>query len=416
MNPAFLLGLTVSGVPVTLLRCSYSASRGAIGLPTATVITAETMLWGVLADDRDMAVPELWVRYGDLEQWVGHSPAILDPFLKDEIRRPLTDFKTTLLATEEMTIEVQLRTYTSFSQEELHAQDRAHIIFRPPAPLAIEKYGPWLLRFRTLLVVATSAQTAVKEVLTQVDRKYEVKGSVRSHKVSVPIFGLGLSVPLESKYTVHRHRMLFNLRELGTHAPELIEGWYSRALVWEPALNLYAYTAHRSDMIVEEAFLNAVRACESFHRLEFGGSDLELEQHDLRLAEIINSAPPQYRRWLETKLCFSNEPSLRRRLTDLWARCGTTLTDLLPVRRKSLISRVVAARNYLTHFSREAAETAPSVSELPSLTRWCLILLEFSMLLSAGLPRDQLEKCARRNRELKSWRYLETRDIEYRDC
>jgi len=411
-----ILGVTVTGVRITLLRCSFSRSRGSFHGPAVTTLRASAAIWGVHCPTLDdVTAEELWVHYTGLETWVDQSPVSYRKTEQGELLRSLVEFKQVLLSSELMSIEILVQTVVSSAENRFSAHERAYVVFRPPKAYPLDRFFDWIRLFRALLVLATSYQVRVDEVLAQCDIEYATGTHTRKVREALPVLGLTFqSGPTESR-PLYPHKLLFSLPDLGEEAQAFVAGWYAKAKSWEPALTLYAFTAYRDDLVLEERFLNSVRACETLHRLEIGGSELSPSRHGERVEEIVASLPAQHKRWLRGKLCFSNELSLRRRMKDLWAECGPGLTRLLPVQRSSFISRAVAGRNYLTHFSQESISAAPEMSELPSLGRWCLIILEFVLLLRCGLSRSKVEDLARRNRELYEDRYLETRNITYRN-
>jgi hypothetical protein len=73
-------------------------------------------------------------------------------------------------------------------------------------------------------------------------------------------------------------------------------------------------------MYVDHKFLSLMQALETYHRRILGGNELSENHHNKRILEILTAVPDQYRQWLEEKLKYSNELSLRKRMKELLGR------------------------------------------------------------------------------------------------
>jgi hypothetical protein len=84
--------------------------------------------------------------------------------------------------------------------------------------------------------------------------------------------------------------------------------------------DLYFGIIHSSNMYVDHKFLSLMQALETYHRRILGGNELSENHHNKRILEILTAVPDQYRQWLEEKLKYSNELSLRKRMKELLGR------------------------------------------------------------------------------------------------
>jgi hypothetical protein len=75
----------------------------------------------------------------------------------------------------------------------------------------------------------------------------------------------------------------------------------------------------KSIVPLQAKFLNMVQALEAYHRRKEDMTQLDLpeKEHSMRVESIIGTVSPQYKEWLNDKLNYSNEISLRRRLKDI---------------------------------------------------------------------------------------------------
>jgi hypothetical protein len=103
-------------------------------------------------------------------------------------------------------------------------------------------------------------------------------------------------------------------------------------------------------MTLDRKALYYLQAAETFHRRRLGGCSLPETEHQKRLNEVLAGAG-SHRRWLEDKLQYSNELSLRKRLQELLRRVPPVTADLVKNKSK-FVQLALYTRNYLTHFDR----------------------------------------------------------------
>jgi hypothetical protein len=115
-----------------------------------------------------------------------------------------------------------------------------------------------------------------------------------------------------------------------------------------------------------------------------------------------------FSRWLERKLAYSNELSLRRRLKHLFTQSSTLLEDLVPD-RKAMISAIYDNRNYLTHYNPALKGRAATGARLLSMVEVLKLLLQLSFLRELGLPDSKISEFAARSRTVRMIRHLNTR-------
>jgi len=297
----------------------------------------------------------------------------------------------------------------------LEAEDKGAIVFRSPKGIPLLEYLPLVRIFRSFLTLAMSSQVYMSEMTAIFVAPLESRGQSVGRRNPVPI--LGIDIPIRSEWPeMSARRFLFDLPALDDHATEFITQWYQRFEILAPALNLYIFTKNRNDLAVEETFLNAVKACEYLHRATLEDNS-QAEEHAARIAEIFQACPEQHKKWFKKKLpLLRREPNLHQRLTELTSLVGDDMMKLLPVKADILVEKTVAGRNYLTHFSKEAKRTSPSISLLPSLERWWFLIFEASLLLKTGLPQSSVKDLFLRNREMNLERFCETRDLRWTEC
>jgi hypothetical protein len=122
---------------------------------------------------------------------------------------------------------------------------------------------------------------------------------------------------------------------------------------------------------------------------------------------VLDAAPPAHRDWLEQKLAYSNELSLRRRLKLLFTEFSYLLDDVIPD-RKAVISAIYDNRNYLTHYDAKLRGRAATGARLLFMVEVLKFLLQAS-LRELGLPNTKISEFVSRSRTVRMIRLLNNR-------
>ena len=395
-SPEVILGVTTSGACITLLHCSFSTGRESFAGARSTTFRASLLLWGIHRNTASAASPaELWVHFSNLEAWLD-QPSVLTDWGKSvngELRRPIISYANHLVSADGLEVRASLKTVCRESARSLEVEDRAAVVFRALDHRSLMDYLSFVRVFRTFLVLATSSQVRVTEVIAIFEEPAQEQDSAVRR---IPARAIGYDLSLEGGFSpIPSHRFLFTFSALGTSASNVVTRWFQLFSDLESVVSLYSFTAHRHDLIGEERFLNAVKACESFHRSILANSAVE-------------NSPRRKRH-------HRGEP-LRLRLEEVWRFAGDDVTALLPIQGSDLVRKTVAGRNFLTHYSEDIKSAAPNLSELPTLARWWLIVLEACLLVHSGVGRSEVKTFFQRQAEFYRERFLEWRDIEYHPC
>ena len=78
------------------------------------------------------------------------------------------------------------------------------------------------------------------------------------------------------------------------------------------------------DRTVDTSLLNAFRALERYHDVAINDTAIPQEDHDARVAAIVDNTPDEHREWARDRLSGANKKGLRRQLDEVCTRsCGT---------------------------------------------------------------------------------------------
>jgi chemotaxis regulatin CheY-phosphate phosphatase CheZ len=155
-------------------------------------------------------------------------------------------------------------------------------------------------------------------------------------------------------------------------------------------------------MYIEQQLLSLVGAIEAYHRRTMDNFELPKEQHNKRLEEILRSVPEEYKGWLNEKLAYSNEKSLRKRLREIVKEFDPILKELIPD-LDSFVDKVVKTRNYLTHNDEKLKDQAVAGKELLELVENLKIIAEICLLKELGFTLDKIKNLISRNRKTRKF-------------
>jgi len=121
------------------------------------------------------------------------------------------------------------------------------------------------------------------------------------------------------------------------------------------------------------------------------------EEHDKRIEEILNTIPEKNKEWLKSRLVYSNEPTLRERLREIFDEYSKIVNNFIED-KKTFIQKVVVTRNYLTHYDSSLKDQAAEREELYHITQKLKILLEVCLLAQLGFSFDDIKSLISRNK------------------
>src|SRR5215210_2546945 len=207
--------------------------------------------------------------------------------------------------------------------------------------------------------------------------------------VEVPYSPLGRMDNVERP---ERFEMLFSRRDLPGGFVAAFARWLERAGDLDPVYRLFLGTVYNPRSYLEQRFLNLVQALEVYHRRALYEPDLPKEEHEKRVKEILDAIPAEHKGWLERKLQVVSEPSLNQRLYEIFKRHRGIVESVIDKKkqiRAEFIERVVATRNYRTHFDDSKKDKAARGEELYQIMRKLNLVLEACLMEEIGFSPEK---------------------------
>ena len=151
-------------------------------------------------------------------------------------------------------------------------------------------------------------------------------------------------------------------------------------------------------MYPHQHFSALVHALESFHRKTAKGLYVPEVTYQPIFDSLVSAMPPaldsDHRAALKSRLKYGNEYSLNKRLSDLSSTLEPALQNLISPELKAFLGRVVATRNFFTHWELDSQVKPFDSAELPEaawrLRRFLVILMLSKVGISANALGSRL--------------------------
>lgn len=207
------------------------------------------------------------------------------------------------------------------------------------------------------------------------------------------------------KRRLHNAFMLFTYDQVEDRFPAIVKLWFEKRDNLAAAVALFFGTLYAQALPGEFRFLALTQALETLHRRTRSGMYLTADAfEDVRkeiVAAIPPSAPGDLKDALKRRLEYGNEYSLRRRLKELYESLDPeTRATVLP--DKAFLLRVIAERNYLTHYPAQASASMSPV-ELFYTSMRLRALVSVLLLREVELSGSEVAGGLRRNQWFRGY-------------
>lgn len=285
-----------------------------------------------------------------------------------------------ILINPSLKIDIDFRHSFSFKHRngEVQLKQFAYVSFHPKEKEHIDDYIKWMHHFRNFLCLATQVSIFPQEITGLIDDKLPSSIVEILYQIDTPI-----------NTEADAFNSLFTFKDIESRFESSIQNWFRRYDVLEPVCQLYFGALYGRFVYLNLKFLCLIQALEAYHSRTTTNQELIPEMHNKRISEILESVPTEYKGWLEKKLTYSNEPSLRERLRDVYGTFSQTL-DTLNTNKKSFIDKVVNTRNYLTHYDVDLKKKGAKGKELFVITEKLRILVEMCFMKELGFSLEEI--------------------------
>lgn len=201
--------------------------------------------------------------------------------------------------------------------------------------------------------------------------------------------------------TIKRDEMLFGFQDVATNFEQHLTLWLDLLTKTSPAYFLYFSSKSGEMPYLAGRFLTLAQGVETLHRRTSDGVQMPPEEFEQLVGLLADACPASKQQWLEGRLKYANEVTLRRRLIDLLAPFKQYVGSE-PIRKK-LIKSATETRNYLTHYDESLADKAAEGQTLWRLCERLEALFQLHLMKMISFDDDLIERAVYRNKRL-SWK------------
>lgn len=397
-------GLTMKGKRITLLKSFRKTSNFNFPGIANEVYFSNVVLVGChasSADDRAYASSDF--RFDEIEQWLGHRrfrptggnggefPYRMER-LEKRVLASIGDFTLTTDA---------IATFNAEDGAELSAKSESLVIIGAIEPQSLS----WHLSVATKLQSLASLCAGKHLPLSALRLKGAAERVTEDHAENPDIEVLVSMIGGNARSAKKGDPYVFTADTLLSHSAEAIGQWYSAYERIAPALNLYFATIGYNHTYSNVRFVLAVQALEVYHRRTSSAGLIDGEEYAKLVAALTAAIPAHVDNGMREKLSrtleFANEPTLGQRVKDIVKPLRSAFGKNPVGMSKSYVSRIVATRNYNTHYSDESKDRAFNGADLHWATRRIVTLLTIVFLRHIGVPADTLREAMKKNREFE---------------
>lgn len=396
-------GLIEGGKLVTLDKCFYKNKSYSFGGISKSVVHVNFVFVGVqYEDDEEITFSSFKFSVEGLDEWLSISGIKVEHDW--ETKSASINFQPPAEIPLKLTEDIDLSftfgwTIPSFGNIiEARITQKAYIKLESKKLLLLEDFISIAFKLNNFLCFAIDQTVTINSAIAF---SYEIKRKLNDEKeYEVPIEIYYPSLPYSDTIPkVHWHTMLFSYANVADNLQEALHKWFDAYERIEPAFNLYFASKTGAHKYIDGKFLSLVQGIETFHRRTSDETAMPDTEFKDVVRTLIGACPENRKKWLESKLTYFNELSLRTRLKEIIdnfkAFYGATED------RKAFINQIINTRNYLTHYDISLEKKAYSGAQLFEVCMKMECLFQLHFLKEIGFSEEQIKTIVENNYKFK---------------
>ncbi|WP_196800027.1 MULTISPECIES: HEPN domain-containing protein [unclassified Thioalkalivibrio] len=389
-----ILGVSSNGKFVTLDDCFYRKRNFSFpGIAVAQIHVHRMYIGAHFSAAEQVAFDAIsfhstaldeWIRYSpiNVELRVGKNPGVsIDYQPPPSPKWPLKDG----------TIEFKFAwTAPSPGQfREAKVTQRTLIEWNFPEPKLVSQATSYIFKLADLASLACDRTLPIHSITGYRKDLTEEQGE-KTKRTPIEIY-----MNLERSQEVDHARLsrpfvLFDFKAISETFSNAVQTWFDSYEKFDSAFNLYFATRAPRQLYLENRYLMLAQAVETLHRKMFTDVFYEKDEYAELSAAVMEGVPQKFQWWVQARLQYGNELSLRQRLKRLFSGHEEIFGGKSKV--KYLISKIVTTRNYLTHYDESLKDLAASGSEMHNLCLALELLLQIHFCRMVGFSQDDVHQ------------------------
>lgn len=385
-----IYGISDNGIKISLFNCLRTEFTYNHGTKiSSSKFDIELCIKGVHLLNLDEAL-FFSVRIGlkNLNSWYGKTGLSFIPQYKDEFAVQFNRPESRIITINHLECQFLLGFNATTKLRSVNLEEYASFEIKSHKGFRFIKLQSHINKMKKFIALMTYEQTFFTKVVATFKNEHDI--NVKK-EIEAELIFKDYSYYV-SKKDLSWGNMLFTFEHIGYDIENIMSRWFEQHDKIKPVYNLLFYSFRKSTQFVEEFFMDMARAIEVWHRRTYSYKIMD----DVSFQNFINKTKSneafnnEEKKILDKILEYANEPSLRKRLKDVYEQYGF-IFDFDKKQQKQFINDIVNSRNYFTHYNPELKNAAKSGIELDNLAIKLRALLISAILSQLGVS-EQLIK------------------------
>lgn len=411
-SPEIILGQAIDGNLITLINpiCTNSQSNSSNFFIDLSACTYKSQIAIVgkrhFNTKEDVVFTSADIRFGLLDEWLCQSGFSDNKETNEQGHLTQYNLKYEYPEIIEFNVDsINLTIKTNYFLNRDHKylylkHELCHKSFfklEPEHPQNFNWYNNIFESLRRFITVVSGFPVSITDIITY-GNEYYIYDDIKTKEN----FNINYQLPNNFIETFDKHpgKLLTRLDHLEIELPVILNNWFEKSEILEPAIILYVATLSTDLGYSEFRLLNYAQALEALHRRVFGGKYLTDEEYKPVCQTLTNSIPESleisHRDSLKGRIKYGHEFSQRKRikllLDEVWEDCLDKFID----DKNTFINKVINTRNYLIHYDSASEAKAVEGTEIFYIAERLKIILIAHILLQLGIPKKNVYRDIKR--------------------
>jgi hypothetical protein len=386
-----ILGLSTNNEEITLCNCSVTSIGNLFAKKSETTYKSHLLLIGKhYNSEEEVLGTKLIVRYELLEKWV-------DIYSYEYKLKEDGNFSLSSYEQESRSFKIEenlvgsfrfIANHNFFPKNEFNLIQKTFLELRSIfKPLSINDFIKKAIHFRTFLMIAVGDEIPLTYLAL-----YTGEMDNNGVEKEIQVY-FNQNKPKDSIKRFDTYDFMFTYKDIESGFEQIISKWFENRN-HDPLTSLIYLFYQNRESYAENTLFSAVSGLEIFHRRLRQNTELLKKDFSERMVRICENQNPLDSTFLKEKLQYGYEPSLRKRLKELFSEFDDEISILFfknHQERLTFINKVTESRNYYTHYSEMPNKSVAQNKELILLSKKTYFLFILLVLKEIGFSNDQLK-------------------------
>ena len=280
---------------------------------------------------------------------------------------------------------------SKLSQVSSEISQRMHISLVSDHLLPIEAFHTIMHKIQMFLILVLNKVVSIEWVKGYSADKLDKK----KQEIATNIY---YHTQLQARHQGAYVPMICSYNEMSDSLERMIGKWFADYEIMQPAFDLYLSSRAGAYKYLSGIFLALTQALETLHRRLSNETQMEADDFEKLRAQILQVVPTDSRKFIESRLEYANEVSLRKRLKQLL--CPFSELYGTSKEMNELVRKTIIVRNYLTHYDRKSESKAKQIidNELLAICLKLETLFQLHFLRLTGMNFSRVKSVALKKR------------------